>query len=53
LSERNFGVGEMIPHFLPTLLNKPSIIEHKCTLENNKLVGYEYKEIEIEIEEIK
>lgn len=46
LSEKNFGVGEMIPYFLPAILNNSSVLEHKCILINDKLVGYEFKEIE-------
>lgn len=45
LSDRNFGVGEMIPHFLPVLLKSRSILEHKCSLVNNKLVDYQYTEL--------
>lgn len=33
----------MIPHFLPNLLHKASILEHKCVLVNNKLVEYKYR----------
>ncbi|KMK78064.1 NUDIX hydrolase [Alkalihalobacillus pseudalcaliphilus] len=50
--EKNFGEGEMLPHFLPTILNNSSVLEHKCTLENNRLMGYEFKKIEL-VEEIK
>jgi 8-oxo-dGTP diphosphatase len=40
LSDGNFGVGEMIPQFLPALLNNEGCYEHKCTLYNNKLTSY-------------
>ncbi|MGN7358476.1 NUDIX hydrolase [Paenibacillus sp. SAF-054] len=41
LSEGNFGVGEMIPRFLPVMLRNPECYEHKCTLVNNKLINYD------------
>ncbi|MBO1580649.1 hypothetical protein J4P91_13620 [Bacillus sp. XF8] len=45
LSEYNYGVGEMIPHFLPKLLNSPEIFEHKCVFTNHILVEYKYKDL--------
>ncbi|MBO8171567.1 MAG: 8-oxo-dGTP diphosphatase [Bacillaceae bacterium] len=45
LSGKNFGVGEMIPRYLPTMLQNSSQLEHKCTLINGKLVRYEYNEL--------
>ncbi len=48
LSERNFGVGQMIPHFLPTILQNSATLEHKCTLINDNLVKYTYKQIDVE-----
>lgn len=41
LSEGNLGVGEMIPQFLPKVLSSPECFEHKCILENNKLIYYD------------
>ncbi|OXM13417.1 NUDIX hydrolase [Paenibacillus herberti] len=40
LSDGNLGVGEMIPHFLPLILNDEDCYEHKCVLSNNKLTNY-------------
>ncbi|WP_369899609.1 NUDIX domain-containing protein [Bacillus manliponensis] len=40
LSEYNYGVGEMITHFLPYVLHDSDVYEHKCVIENNKLVDY-------------
>ncbi|HEK9098854.1 TPA: 8-oxo-dGTP diphosphatase [Bacillus pseudomycoides] len=44
LSEYNYGVGKMIPHFLPKMLNEPHVLEHKCVIINNTLVEYDCKE---------
>jgi 8-oxo-dGTP diphosphatase len=41
LSEGNYGVGEMIPRFLPLLLSSQECYEHKCTLVNHKLINYD------------
>lgn len=40
-TEGNLGVGEMIPQFLPKVLSSPECFEHKCILENNKLIYYD------------
>jgi 8-oxo-dGTP diphosphatase len=40
LDEGNLGVGEMIPKFLPSILNDEQSYEHQCTLFNNKLTEY-------------
>lgn len=39
-SEYNYGVGEMIPYFLPYVLHDPDVYEHKCVIMNSKLVDY-------------
>ncbi|MFD0713040.1 NUDIX domain-containing protein [Paenibacillus sp. GCM10027626] len=43
LAEGNLGVGEMIPHFLPAVLNSEACLEHRCTLSHNKLIDYQTK----------
>jgi 8-oxo-dGTP diphosphatase len=45
LDDKNFGVGEMIPHFLPNLLNNPSCLKHKCVLHKKRLTKYEFTEL--------
>jgi len=40
LSDDNFGVGEMIPRFLPKVLNSNECYEHKCTISNKKITNY-------------
>lgn len=45
LDNENFGVGEMIPYFLPTVLNTKGSLNHRCVLQNNKLTEYEYAEL--------
>lgn len=45
LEDQNFGVGEMIPHFLPTILSDDKKYNHFCILENAKLTKYEFKEL--------
>jgi 8-oxo-dGTP diphosphatase len=42
LSEGNFGVGEAIPQFLPTILDRRECYAHTCVLKNNKLVDYQF-----------
>ncbi|MED1594656.1 MULTISPECIES: NUDIX hydrolase [Bacillus] len=44
LSKYNYGVGAMIPHFLPKMLNEHHILEHRCVIINHTLVEYECKE---------
>jgi len=39
LSERNHGIGEMIPYYLPAILNG-ECLEHRCTFSNHRLTGY-------------
>lgn len=46
LSEGNFGVGEAIPRFLPTILDRRECYEHLCVLKNNRLVDYQFVPIE-------
>jgi 8-oxo-dGTP diphosphatase len=45
LEDKNFGVGEMIPHFLPNILNDEKKYNHFCVLENAKLTNYEVNEL--------
>ncbi len=45
LEDKNFGVGEMLPHFLPTILNDEKKYNHFCVLENAKITKYELKEL--------
>lgn len=46
LEDKNFGVGEMIPHYLPNVLKKSDSCNHFCLIRNNKLVNYEMKTLE-------
>ncbi|MEQ2526318.1 8-oxo-dGTP diphosphatase [Bacillaceae bacterium CLA-AA-H227] len=45
LAEKNYGVGEMIPQYLPITLNDDKKYHHHCVIKNAKLTGYEYKEL--------
>jgi 8-oxo-dGTP diphosphatase len=45
LEEKNYGVGEMIPHFLPNVLNDEKKYNYFCVLENDKLTNYEVNEL--------
>ncbi|KEZ51322.1 NUDIX hydrolase [Metabacillus indicus] len=45
LDDHNFGVGEMIPHFLPHILNNPLCLDHKCVLHKKRLTRYECSEV--------
>ena len=42
LSPGQLGAGEMIPHYLPNVLNCPAPLKHVCILHNKKLIRYEY-----------
>jgi 8-oxo-dGTP diphosphatase len=46
LSEKNFGVGEMIPSFLPIVLNDEKKYKYSCILQNDKLIEFKYEIIE-------
>ncbi|MGN7410922.1 NUDIX hydrolase [Sporosarcina sp. SAFN-010] len=46
LEDKNFGVGEMIPHYLPNVLKNSDCCNHFCLIRNNKLVNYEMKTLE-------
>jgi 8-oxo-dGTP diphosphatase len=46
LSELNFGVGEAIPRFLPTVLDRRECYEHLCVLKNNRLADYQFAPLE-------
>ncbi|WP_181351307.1 8-oxo-dGTP diphosphatase [Thalassobacillus sp. CUG 92003] len=41
LTGENLGVGEMIPHFLPVLLENTLCMDHKYIMHNKKLIKYE------------
>lgn len=47
LEDKNFGVGEMIPHFLPNILNDEKKYNHFCVIENTNLTNYEFRELGI------
>src|SRR5699024_12689476 len=36
LEDKNFGVGEMIPHYLPNILNDEDYYNHFCLIRNKK-----------------
>lgn len=40
LADKNYGVGEMIPKFLPHLLKEEGIYHHHCKLQNQQLTHY-------------
>ncbi|MGD6795967.1 NUDIX hydrolase [Metabacillus indicus] len=44
LDEQNYGVGEMIPHFLSNMLNNPLCLDHTCVLVKKRLKRYEFVE---------
>jgi 8-oxo-dGTP diphosphatase len=47
LSERNLGVGEAIPRYLPAALEEADrCYVHRCVLEGNRLVRYERAPLE-------
>ncbi|WP_404468926.1 NUDIX hydrolase [Sutcliffiella horikoshii] len=46
LEEKNYGVGEMIPHYLPILLRDNYRYHHKCTINDSILTEYRYEKIE-------
>lgn len=45
LSDYNYGVGEMIPKFLPDLFHNKLILEHNFVLSNHKLIDYRNAEL--------
>ncbi|WP_078596233.1 NUDIX hydrolase [Evansella clarkii] len=45
LEDKNFGVGEILPHTLPIILNNELKYNHFCVLENAKLTNYEVNEL--------
>ncbi|MEC5425875.1 8-oxo-dGTP diphosphatase [Virgibacillus sp. C22-A2] len=47
LEDKNFGVGEMIPHFLPNILNRDEQCNHFCVIRDAKLTNYEMKELKL------
>lgn len=46
MEERNLGVGEIIPRYLPAVLQEDQRYIHHCVLERNKLIRYERKPLE-------
>lgn len=46
LDSQNYGVGEMIPHYLPNVLNDDKKYHHFCVINNAKLIKYEKKELQ-------
>jgi 8-oxo-dGTP diphosphatase len=42
LEDKNFGAGEMIPHYLPNILFGEEKYHHFCVIKNAKLMKYEY-----------
>lgn len=42
LAANQLGTGEMIPHYLPHVLNSTSPLKHICILHNRKLIKYEF-----------
>ncbi|WP_025786310.1 8-oxo-dGTP diphosphatase [Sporosarcina sp. D27] len=47
LEDENFGVGEMIPHYLQNIINGEGYYNHSCTIKNKKLISYEMKKLEL------
>lgn len=45
LEDKNFGVGEMIPHYLPNILNDDRRYNHYCVIKNAKLINYKFEEL--------
>jgi 8-oxo-dGTP diphosphatase len=45
LEDKNYGVGEMIPHFLPNVLNGDGRYNHVCVIEEAKLTNYKFEEL--------
>ncbi len=45
LEDKNYGVGEMIPHYLPSILNNEKKYNHLCVLEDAKLIYYKVDEL--------
>lgn|SRR5690606_38194794 len=45
LEDNNFGVGEMIPHYLPNILNGEGRYNHICVIKDAKLTNYKFKEL--------
>lgn len=45
LKDKNFGVGEMLPHYLPKILFDERRYNHFCVIKNTKLTKYECKEM--------
>lgn len=43
LEDANLGVGEMIPRYLPNILNSEDCFNHFCVIRNKKLISYEMK----------
>jgi|SRR5699024_2397224 len=46
LEDKNLGVGEMIPYFLPSILNQKDRYNHFCVIKNAKCISYEMKKLE-------
>lgn len=46
IDNKNLWVGEMIPAYLPILLNDQNKYEHASIISNCKLVGYTYKKVD-------
>ncbi|MBJ8032008.1 8-oxo-dGTP diphosphatase [Bacillus cereus group sp. N21] len=47
LEDQNYGVGEMVPHFLPNILNDDKKYNHFHVIKDAKLTKYEMKELEL------
>lgn len=45
LAEKNYGVGELIPKFLPRLLGEESNYHHRCIIQEQKLIRYTYEKL--------
>lgn len=46
LGDVNFGVGEMIPHYLSNVLNGKDYYNHFFVIRNKKVISYEMKKLE-------
>ncbi|TFB21729.1 8-oxo-dGTP diphosphatase [Filobacillus milosensis] len=44
LDENNLGIGQMIPKYLPAVLNENHCYIHHFTIENKSVISYEHKE---------
>ncbi|MFC3769952.1 NUDIX domain-containing protein [Paenibacillus sp. GCM10012303] len=46
LSDHNFGMGEIIPRYLRTVLEDDSCYVHHCVFQQHKVIAYERRQME-------